>query len=71
MGTKELAERSVSTAEVSERNSVYFRSNTEKNYLGNKILYFTKSIFMAQTIPKYQKVLLNRLKDIICTKSQS
>ena len=71
MGTKELAERSVSTAEVSKRNSAYFRSNTEKNYLGNKILYFTKSIFMAQTISKYQKVLLNRLKDIICTESQS
>ena len=25
-----------------------------------------RSVFMIQTIPKYQKVLLNQLKDIIC-----
>lgn len=63
-GGKELVERR-GVADVSQT-SLPSSSQTPKNYLGNKVLYFTESTFLAQTISEYQKGLLEQLSDIVC-----
>ena len=67
-GGKEQVKRRVGATDVSKRKFAHFKS---KNHSGNKVSYFTQSVFIAQSISKYQKVPLEPLSDIICNEMWS